>query len=301
MNCLCCRNPTGYFAKRTCCANSINTNTNEINGIVLVYRPGGIRKNNIFPSWTELYAQLQTMDGTKVIQIDDSIISPVVIPSGTWNLQMATFYVSLCSIHDPSGTGITSVPIVISDGTILQNVCGFDGPLDLQNYNMSSVPITITAPQVVIYLRNGAQFSNFSTLPMVNSPNNFAEVILQFGSKIIAGTSPSLQSNPGQTFIIAADSFSLIEDNIMTGGDFGIVRLAPGVITSVPPVQPAATSVVVQSFYTSPDTYFKIGAPTVTDDDSKGFKVSDIWNDTVGVQLYMAFNVSTGSAVWTAL
>lgn len=42
-------------------------------------------------------------------------------------------------------------------------------------------------------------------------------------------------------------------------------------------------------------------APTVADDDTQGYSVGSMWQDTVLFKIYMCSDNSTGAAVWTAL
>lgn len=48
----------------------------------LVYRPGGTAGENVFTDWTLLMAALAQLQGTRVIQFDDSVTTPIVIPAG---------------------------------------------------------------------------------------------------------------------------------------------------------------------------------------------------------------------------
>ena len=66
-----------------------------------VYQPGGVAAGNVFTSWAALYAALNvaaptSANGTRsptVIQVDDSFVSPAVMPAGTYNLNNVTLEV----------------------------------------------------------------------------------------------------------------------------------------------------------------------------------------------------------------
>lgn len=45
-------------------------------------------------------------------------------------------------------------------------------------------------------------------------------------------------------------------------------------------------------------TYQRGGAPTNIDDETKGYKIGDIWIDTGASTLYTALDVSTDAAIW---
>lgn len=49
-------------------------------GAALIYRPGGTTAGNVYATWSALYAVLSTVAGPRTVQIDDSIVSPAVIP-----------------------------------------------------------------------------------------------------------------------------------------------------------------------------------------------------------------------------
>lgn len=47
-----------------------------------VFRPGGVPDANVYTTWASLMADLVLIEGEKVIQFDDSLVSPCVIPAG---------------------------------------------------------------------------------------------------------------------------------------------------------------------------------------------------------------------------
>jgi hypothetical protein len=50
--------------------------------ITFVFRPGGVAGGNVYTTWPTLMAALGTVQGTKIILFDDSIVSPCVVPAG---------------------------------------------------------------------------------------------------------------------------------------------------------------------------------------------------------------------------
>lgn len=59
-------------------------------GPTFVFRPGGVQSANVFTSWATLMAAVSAVQGPTTVQIDDSIVSPAVVPAGTWNLSNVT-------------------------------------------------------------------------------------------------------------------------------------------------------------------------------------------------------------------
>lgn len=56
------------------------------------FQPGGVADfaNRIFTTWADLYAAVQLVDGPKTVLIDDSIVTPAVIPAGAYALPEVT-------------------------------------------------------------------------------------------------------------------------------------------------------------------------------------------------------------------
>jgi hypothetical protein len=59
-------------------------------GPVFVFRPGGVQSSNVFTSWATMMAGVNATQGPTTIFIDDSIVSPAVVPAGTWNMSNVT-------------------------------------------------------------------------------------------------------------------------------------------------------------------------------------------------------------------
>jgi len=69
-----------------------------------VYRPGGgASYENVYTDWPSLYAAISLVQGPKLIQVDDSFVSPAVVPAGTYDLSAVTF-ASVANYNDNRGT-----------------------------------------------------------------------------------------------------------------------------------------------------------------------------------------------------
>jgi len=56
-----------------------------------VYRPGDPAPiENVYATWPTLYAAMQQVQGPKLLQIDDSLVSPAVVPAGTYDMSGVT-------------------------------------------------------------------------------------------------------------------------------------------------------------------------------------------------------------------
>ena len=49
---------------------------------VFVFRPGGVQQDNVFTNWETLVDAMKTVEGRKILEFDDSLVSPCVIPRG---------------------------------------------------------------------------------------------------------------------------------------------------------------------------------------------------------------------------
>lgn len=91
----------------------------------LTYQPGGTNSSGVFTSWTTLMAVRGTIKGTVDIIIDDSITSPAVVDSGTWELGRNTRLIgkkgsSSVSLASQGGNG-SLTQLSIPNGATLQN------------------------------------------------------------------------------------------------------------------------------------------------------------------------------------
>lgn len=64
--------------------------TDNVIQTTFVYRPGSLPKWNVYGDWYRLVDDLEKVPGPKIVEIDDSIISPAVIPEGIFNFSDTT-------------------------------------------------------------------------------------------------------------------------------------------------------------------------------------------------------------------
>ena len=275
-------------------------------GSTLIYRPGytGPEGVGIYGTWQPLYDALILIQGTKYITFEDSLNpvgTPIVIPAGQWDMTNTTWFIPLCMINSPPEL---FVHIHIADGATVNGLCCIDGPSVVTFFGTTAPAITISglpgARRLVFPLWNGAQITCAGTQPFFRLATGFGEVILGFGSAIIAGPTPVIVSETGSQLIIPTNGFATIENNVFGGGgDILVTGLAPGVQMSIPPVQATFLGTLIITYtYTSPNTYQRGVAPIATDDESKGYKVGDIWVNTAANTFYTCVVSSTGAAVW---
>jgi hypothetical protein len=49
---------------------------------VVVFRPGGVAGENVVVTWADALARLALLQGQRILQFDDSVVTPIVIPVG---------------------------------------------------------------------------------------------------------------------------------------------------------------------------------------------------------------------------
>jgi len=106
-----------------------------------VYRPGGVAGDNVYTDWPALYAVLATVQGPKIILIDDSITSPVVIPAGTYDVDNVTFTGTSSYASATGGARLTLADGVHFTGGVLT----FTGWLNVLGEASSGAVVTLTA------------------------------------------------------------------------------------------------------------------------------------------------------------
>lgn len=59
-----------------------------VSGAEVIFRPGGVQQGNVYTTFTAVDAALAAMgDIPRVLHFDDSVVSPCVVPSGSWSSQ----------------------------------------------------------------------------------------------------------------------------------------------------------------------------------------------------------------------
>jgi hypothetical protein len=132
-----------------------------------VFKPGGIASDNVYNSWASLYSDFSQVSGPKIIQIDDSVTSPALIPSGSYNLMDATI-VGSPEVRD-------SYPIMqLEDGAIFTSVEEFQH-LDLRG-NSTTSSIVVTASKQLIF--RDVLVSVLATMAPLVSSSSTLDVVL---------------------------------------------------------------------------------------------------------------------------
>jgi hypothetical protein len=289
-------------------------------GATILFKPNyaGPTSRNIFSDWSELCTAILNIDGPKIIVFDDSLMAPgdpIIVPAGNWDMTDVIWSARLSSIHT---FPILFIQVNLSDGVIVNNLEGVQGPILITFFGTVvpaiTVNTTISDRKAAFTLSYGARVACLGTQPFLRSTGGFYEVILLYSIQIYGipvGPPPpnpysltpvfEVTDNSVNTlFVCVMSNGSIIEDNTFGGiGTTAFVRLTPGVVFSIPIVQPLLTGTVsLTSVYTNPDTYQRTVAPTNLDDDSIGYKIGDCWVNTAANVYYTCVANAGGSAIW---
>ena len=180
-----------------------------------VYRPGGTATGNVFTNWTTLYTAISSVAGSKTILIDDSITSPAVVPSGTYNMDNITL---LGQSNYNTSTG--GAKLSLSDGVIFQGssstaswTFNISGTLELI-YDGQHTCITCSGStqEINIYAEQGAQIRCDSTGNFLSQSTGYVQVYVVSEVEIIATSTGPIFAISGGTFELQAISGGVIGD-----------------------------------------------------------------------------------------
>lgn len=169
-----------------------------------VFKPGGTAEYNTYVSWLALLTDFNLVDGPKIIQIDDSIVSPALIPSSTNNLSGSV----LMGHADQKG----NYPVIqLEDGVIFGNV---DEIRNLEIIGNSVAPVFDISIQKQITLKNVIMSVNSGKSHIFNSDSSF-DLVLDNTSLI--GTEPIINVD-NDTTTIWLENKSSIASGLITSG-----------------------------------------------------------------------------------
>jgi hypothetical protein len=134
-----------------------------------VLRPGGVAGGNVYTTMAALYAALSTSAGSKTLQFDDSIVSPIVIPPGTYDFKDT---ILMGTLSEFSGGFNVNVQVHLPEGVVFVNTNDIVSNVTFTSFATATPVITMTNGQV-FRLGRGAQVFNdvTGTMPFIAVPN----------------------------------------------------------------------------------------------------------------------------------
>jgi hypothetical protein len=275
----------------------------------------GTAQDNIFTTWTDLYAVLNQTNGMRTINFDPRSGGTFVIPPGSYDMTSVRWFGDL-GIFD--GVFPADIPVTIQDGVTLQGLTEIRGPIGI-DYQGTTAPCMVfdlsSVPGAnVLQLDNTASLSCSGSQPFISYQNaGSGQLVMGFGSRLFPGATPCVEVLVGATLGVqmglqiglAADTIQGIGTiNLNMIDDSGLNAFLLAVFPFDAATQfPAVTGTISFNDLTSrPKSYRAAGAPTATDDSDAGWKEGDMWQSTTGSgaeqATYILQDDTVGAAVW---
>jgi hypothetical protein len=140
----------------------------------IIYRPGGVLSENVFPTWPQVMTAFSLTQGHADIEIDSSIVSPAPIPVGIYDMQGRA---TITGRQD----GVAIPQLDIAAGAQLISV-DFEGLLLVTTHGTVAVPTIVQnrATQAQMLCENAVFFTHLGTGPWLGvAAGGFADVQLK--------------------------------------------------------------------------------------------------------------------------
>ena len=111
-----------------------------MNGNVFVFRPGAPSPlaSNVFNHWHLLMSAMSGVEGRKILEFDDSVVTPCEIPAGTWPMKDVMW----AGFGPRPGRPRTTVHIL--SGAVFTNLRMIGGQITIVNKVMAPAPSAIS-------------------------------------------------------------------------------------------------------------------------------------------------------------
>jgi len=180
-------------------------------GDTLVYRPGGVASGNVYTTWASLMSTYVSSEGPITIEIDDSIVSPAVMPAGAYTIRPDTTFRGL------RRPGLLTY-LQLADGVTLSALPHVTDRLRITS--LSSAPVlTTSAGSLLILLSRGGGLSTAGTSPFIEHAHATNQVVIDMveGGQIATGTQSVLSiKDPGGGISLA---YVLVGESCAVGPD----------------------------------------------------------------------------------
>ncbi len=215
---------------------------------VIIFRPGGVAGANVYTSWPALMAAVALVAGPKIVQIDDTIVSPAVIPAGTWDLADITLVGIVNGL-------VTTNFAQCADGCVLVNLVSIANQLQLSS--ISSAPVVTMTDGQGLVIDTGASIVGSATgAPFFFAPGPYINPPV-----VIMGIGAGFGETSGQYVLRVNDNTQGVDvvlggtgnsfpDNVVTGtGTLNLVVTEASIFVignlGTPPSQPAVATFFV--------------------------------------------------------
>lgn len=117
-------------------------------GYTFVFQPGGVATGNVYTSFATLYAALPAADAHGhrppwLLSVDDSFVSPAVIPAAAYNFDNGTFS-STSNVNNNRGGAVLTIA---AGSTVVASSLRFRGNIQVQYLGSAAPLITLTGTE----------------------------------------------------------------------------------------------------------------------------------------------------------
>jgi hypothetical protein len=192
-----------------------------------VFRPGGASGGNVFTNFAALSNALASAQGLKILEFDDSLVSPIELPTGTFDMHLVSWTGSA------PRSGANHARVRIPEGCLLPGLRMISGQVEVECAAHATSPVADFATgarliQIGSRLDDGAPFV-YSTGPaplfdlgqLPNDPSNQCTIVVSghWGE----ATNPAITLTPvarmvSGRVIFRLKSFGSIGENMIDAG-----------------------------------------------------------------------------------
>lgn len=186
---------------------------------VVVLRPGGVATENVVTTMADAVALLSTLQGTRVLEFDDSVVSPIVIPAAHFDMTGVTW----STIPD------RTVLVTIPEGATFTKLRAFSGQLQV-TFSGATPPVAdfaSPAPQIDrVTMDRGALVLTSGAGPMF-SVDASALFALGAESGFFSGSTEVVHVTTGNTLTVVLEgSLATVATDTISGALGATLRLA---------------------------------------------------------------------------
>lgn len=226
-----------------------------------VFRPGdpGTLAPNVFTDWNVLMARVATVQGPKIIQIQNTFVAVPVIPAGIYDL-------ADCILEGTYRTAGFNIQCDLADGVQFLNFCQLRDGLVLNSLSTTVPVMTQGASPFILSIAAGIQNDPTSTVPFLHiDAGSTQPVVLMTGGTIgRAGNPASVSVDLGAQFTCVLDIFAGLTTNTVVGLGAAFVFVssqAAFINTAFPITQAGIGTLVVLLFFFAQFTQYSPAAP----------------------------------------
>ena len=208
-----------------------------------MFRPGiAPDAPNVFDTWNGALEAAQSVEGVSVLQVDDSVQTPAVVPAGVHDVSGVTL---IGTVENFNLTGILTV-LEIDDGGVLDGLFEVTNVLEIVSNSLSPV---VEAPagalQTILLLSRGSTIRSTTGVPFYDvGAAGILTPVLNLGGSL---STDAISINGGVVAVICQDLCNVQSDAIVgPAGTLFFQLLGKGI--GVDPVQPGFAGFVGGNF-----------------------------------------------------